>query len=385
MIAYSHPVLDQVTPTRREFLATGAILGGATMLSACAPGTEPLANVSASGPCLPKVRASADRAIRQLVGLRPYRPSGFVVRREAIDDKRLVHNYGHGGGGITLGWGSSKLAVDLGLPGHQGPVAVIGAGIMGLTTARLLQEAGQQVTIYTSQLPPETTSNIAGGQWYPSSVFSGSQLTPEFEQQFVAASAYSYYRYQLLVGEHYGVRWMPTYELSNRPINMGQVDRLIANMLPEMQTFEEADNPFGTLHLRRSYNMYIEPARFLRAIQRDILLAGGKITVRHFHDRGEVQALPEKLIFNCTGLGAAELFGDEELIPVRGQLEILLPQPEINYAYTNRRGLYMFPRSDGIVLGGTFERGQFDRTPQPEVSSRIVDGHAAIADAMRCA
>ena len=58
----------------------------------------------------------------------PIARSGFVVRAEALGDKRLVHNYGHGGAGITLCWGSSKLATELGLPGHQGPVAVIGAG-----------------------------------------------------------------------------------------------------------------------------------------------------------------------------------------------------------------------------------------------------------------
>jgi D-amino-acid oxidase len=38
--------------------------------------------------------------------------------------------------------------------GHSGPVAVIGAGVMGLTTARLVQEAGLPVTIYTAELPP---------------------------------------------------------------------------------------------------------------------------------------------------------------------------------------------------------------------------------------
>jgi len=88
--------------------------------------------------CLPPVDVSADRIIRTLAGLRPYRASGFVVRAEALGDKRLVHNYGHGGAGITLSWGSSKLAVDLGLPGHRGPVAVLGAGVMGLSTARLM-------------------------------------------------------------------------------------------------------------------------------------------------------------------------------------------------------------------------------------------------------
>src|SRR3546814_6204183 len=88
--------------------------------------------------------------------LRPYRPSGFVILAEALGAKRLVHNYGHGGAGITLSWGTSRLAADLGLQGHAGPVAVIGAGVVGLTTARLVQEAGFSVTIYTAKLPPET-------------------------------------------------------------------------------------------------------------------------------------------------------------------------------------------------------------------------------------
>ncbi len=110
------------------------------------------------------------RVIRTVAGLRPYRAQGFVVRGEQLGEKRLVHNYGHGGGGITLSWGSSKLAAELGLQGHSGPVAVIGSGVMGLSTARLVQEAGFPVTIYAAALPPDTTSNIAGGQFHPFAV-----------------------------------------------------------------------------------------------------------------------------------------------------------------------------------------------------------------------
>jgi D-amino-acid oxidase len=66
--------------------------------------------------------------------------------------------------------------------------------------------------------------------------------------------------------------------------------------------------------------------------------------------------VPEPVIISCTGLGAAELFGDPELQPVKGQLTVLLPQPEIDYAVLAGH-LYMFARSDGIQLGGTHERG----------------------------
>ena len=150
---------------RRVFLGSAA---SALALPGCVT-TRTTASTTPRG-CLPPVLVDESRIIRTIAGLRPYRASGFVVRAEALGDKRLVHNYGHGGAGITLSWGTSRLAADLGLPGHSGPVAVIGAGVMGLTTARLVQEAGFPVTIYTKALTPDTTSNIAGGQWSPFAV-----------------------------------------------------------------------------------------------------------------------------------------------------------------------------------------------------------------------
>src|SRR5688500_3156707 len=99
---------------RRAFIGSTA---SALILPGCA---TTLARTASRGGCLQPVDVSPDRVIRIVAGLRPYRAAGFVVRAEALGDKRLVHNYGHGGAGITLSWGSSKLATDLGLPGHQG-------------------------------------------------------------------------------------------------------------------------------------------------------------------------------------------------------------------------------------------------------------------------
>src|SRR5690349_15424162 len=59
------------------------------------------------------VKVARNRIIREVVGLRPYRPSGFVVDAQRFGNKLLVHNYGHGGGGVTLSWGTASLAVDL--------------------------------------------------------------------------------------------------------------------------------------------------------------------------------------------------------------------------------------------------------------------------------
>jgi glycine/D-amino acid oxidase-like deaminating enzyme len=355
---------------RRTFAA-----GSAALLSGCA--TTSGRSYSNCTPLAP-VLVDQSRVIRTVAGLRPYRRAGFVVRREQLGEKALVHNYGHGGGGITLSWGSSKLAAELGLQGHSGPVAVLGAGVMGLSTARLAQEAGFPVTIYTAALPPDTTSNIAGGQFHPFAVFHEGDVTPEFVAQFTRALDYSWRRFQIMVGDDYGVRWLPTYVEAD-----SVEDKVIANFPPVNRMLSRAEHPFPLDSVRRYDTMYVETGRYLRQMTRDVQIAGGRIEVRKFATPADIAALPEALVFNCTGLGSRDLFGDQLLTPIRGQLAILEPQPEIGYAFTGQAG-YMFPRPDGILLGGTFELDQWDATPQPETIAAILASHQRLFGAFRC-
>ena len=359
---------------RRSFAA-----GSAALLTGCATVTPRTARLTSCLP-LPPVKVDEGRVIRTVAGLRPYRASGFVVRAEPLGDKKLVHNYGHGGAGITLSWGSSKLATDLGLPGHSGSVAVIGSGIMGLTTARLVQEAGYPVTIYTAALPPDTTSNIAGGQWNPFGHFRDSAVTPAWRQQFRAAADYSWRRFQIMVGEDYGVRWLPTY---NESSGNGAEDRVIPTFPAAWKRLALDEHPFPVDSLTRYETIYVETGRFLARLLEDIRQADGRIEVRKFASPADLAALPERLVFNCTGLGSHALFGDQELIPVRGQLAILIPQPEVRYAFTGEAG-YMFPRPDGIILGGTFERGEWSTAPDPRDIARIIESHRQLFAGFRC-
>ena len=128
--------------------------------------------------------------------------------------------------------------------------------------------------------------------------------------------------------------------------------------------------------------MLIEPATFLLALVEDFHAAGGALEVKEFRDTGEVLTLEEPVVFNCTGLGSSQLFNDGDLQPIRGQLSFLLPQEEVDYIIVGNGGLYMFPRSDGILLGGTFEYDQWVAVPDPAASRRILDGHRAFFDSM---
>ncbi|ONF96086.1 FAD-dependent oxidoreductase [Sphingomonas jeddahensis] len=359
---------------RRQLLAAAPLL-----LPACTV-SRPRAAAAAPA-CLPRVHVAPERVIRTIAGLRPYRASGFVVRADRLDDKKIVHNYGHGGAGITLSWGTSRLAIDLGLPGHAGPVAVLGAGIMGLTTARLCQEAGYQVTLYAKARPPHTTSNIAGGQWEPASHFAEEAVTPAWRDQYARALDYSWRRFQIMVGDDYGIRWVPTYQQTGTPPGQPQA---LARYMPGLHYLDRAAHPFPIDgHVIRFDTMYAETGRLLRKLEQDVLIAGGTIVARDLATQADVAALPERLVFNCTGLGAAALFGDAELVPVRGQLAVLLPQPEVRYAFGGRMG-YMFPRADGILCGGTFEKGEYAAEPQPDDINRILSRHAAFFGGFRC-
>lgn len=375
---------------RRHFLhgalaasATLPLLSGCGALRATARGATRnygAPDISFSdGACgLPPVNVADEREIRTVVGLRPYRPSGFVVRMETLGDTRVVHNYGHGGSGITLSWGTSKLALELGAPGHSGPVAVLGSGAVGLCNAVLLQEAGFDVTIYTKALPPETTSNIAGGQWFPAFLFAPDKRTPAFDAQLLAAARYAYLRYQIMVGPRWGVRWMRNYYLSHHAFNedgLTGMRSLLREMMPEHRDLGPHEHPFPDYAFVRQFDTpIVEPPVYLAAMLDEFRIGGGKLRVGEIPDRAAIRALPEKLVFNCTGLGAKTLFDDDELTPIKGQLTILLPQPEVQYAviYGDQ---YMFPRSDGVLLGGTHEQGEWSLQPNLERKQELLAAH----------
>ena len=405
--------MKRTETNRRNFLRT-ALAAGAVM---AADGPRALARASignASPLLLPvsrlrapetrhfaPVKVAANRVIRTIVGLRPFRDEGFVVDAERLGNKLLVHNYGHGGAGVTLSWGTSSLAVDIArdfiqarpltqtaltrLPrlSRKSPLrfAVLGCGVIGLSTARLLQRRlqgeGASVTIYARDLPPQTTSNIAGAWWSPTSVYESDMVSAKFLEQFRLSCRISHRAFQELVGPEYGVRWIDTFELFVAEASLERGPSGGASLYPEIQVHRDPKHYFGFPFVRQFKSMLIEPHTYLRALLRDFYVAGGKVVVKEFKNRGELAQLREQIVFNCTGLGARELFGDQKLGPVRGQLEVLLPQAEIDYCYLSASG-YMFPRGDGIVLGGTFDHDNWSLEPNLEQRAGILEGHSGI-------
>ena len=134
-------------------------------------------------------------------------------------------------------------------------------------------------------------------------------------------------------------------------------------MLPEVRDLTPGEHSFGAPYVHRFTTMLIEPPVYLTAVMQDFRTDGGKVVVREFASANDVVALPEPVVMNCTGLGSATLFKDDQLTPVKGQLTFLLPQPEVDYIYL-RDELYMFPRRDGSSAGRDARAGSGDARAQ---------------------
>lgn len=195
--------------SRRGFLKNASYLGIAAtgLLSGCSTGKKAVElaeknyQVYLKRQRFPQLKISMDRVIKETVGLRPFRTLGPRVHKEELGNKCLIHNYGHGGSGWSLSWGSSQRALSLAQTSGTKQFGVLGCGVMGLTTATLLLQKGYEVTIYTKDLPPTVTSSKATGTWSPSHyLIDNEHVDDEFVARWKEDCLFSYRKFQDLLG-----------------------------------------------------------------------------------------------------------------------------------------------------------------------------------------
>ena len=360
--------------SRRQFLRHGFYAGVAVGLGLGCAQKTPQGLLLPAERRFAKANVSWDRIIRTSVGLRPARRSGFLVRTEKIGDKIFVHNYGHGSRGVTLCWGTSHMAVDEALTTGKTRFAVIGCGAVGLATARLLQEKGFDVTIYARDVPPHTTSDHAEAVW------DGGD-NPDPGDLWIRAARLSHGYFTKMVGDHYGVRWIEYYSRSYKNLRLShEPGSLLGDLYRDFKSFDEDELPFSTPSVIRWSTMLIEPPIYMKAVVNDFQSKQGKIVVRVFPDLQSLLELPEPVIMNCSGLGAKFLFNDEEMFPIKGQLTILLPQPEIDYIVDIPGSVV--PRKDGLVLAGTYGPGVWALEPNMVAMREYMNRHMEFANRM---
>jgi len=346
---------------------------------------------------LAPIKAQTDRITGIYVCTRPFRAAGPRIETERLDHKTIVHNYGHGGSGWSLSWGSSALALRMAQATGARKIGVIGCGALGLTSALLAQRAGLGVRIYAKELPPDVYSIRASGLWTPDSRICDAEHAAAFGDRWEEMTRTSFRMYQSLLGlPGKPIEWIEGYALSDEPFGRpeapvpdepeyGSLHARVRDLTPRSVELAAGTHPFPQAYVRRYTTMMFNISSYARMLLSDFLAAGGKVEVREFHEPRELMKLPERTLINATGYGARALFKDDSIIPVRGQTARLIPQPEVTYGLYMEH-LSMVPRSDGLlvqVLGDTGNFNNSDVTPDRAVSEAAVRQLADMVSRMR--
>lgn len=370
---------------RRAFLGASAALALGGCVSVDVDRRDPVAapgrRAFRTPPPLASIDARPERIMALTVCLRPFRAAGPRLDVETVGDKRVVHNYGHGGSGWSLSWGSGLIAVRRALEGGAKDVAVIGCGALGLTAATLAQRAGARVTIYAKERMPDVRSARATGIWSPDSRIALANAVdaafPALWEQ-MARDSFRIHQHYLGLADT-PVEYADRYTCSDTPMTGGggggaealefvNYGRRVRDLMPPSEPLEPGQHPFPTPYVRKGTQVTYNITEYGRVLMNDFLLGGGRIETVEFHSPSELAALPQKVIINCTGYGARDLWKDQSLTPVRGQLAWLIPQPEVTYGLFYR-GVGVTSRRDGLIVqqtGGSDMFGYGDANEQPD-------------------
>lgn len=369
---------------RRRFLKGVGAVAALGALDACR-GVPGFSRTGALRLQLPPIRASVDRITRITVCTRPFRAQGPRLEVEKVGAKTVVHNYGHGGSGWSLSWGSGAIAAASAMATGERDIAVIGCGALGLTTALQLQRTGAHVTIYAKDLPPNVRSSLATGSYTPSSrICLEEHATPEFKQAWAHMARQTFERFQSFLGlPGTPVEFIDTYAVSDEAFTgrrrrevigrpqFAELEReLTPDLLPQPVDYEPGSHQFGQRYVRGNSQLMFNLSAYTHTLMEEFSARGGTIQITEFNTPNDFSRLKEKTLVHATGYGARALFGDQSVVPVRGQLtRLITKEDDVRYGLSYHNVSFV-PRRDGFVVQAVGENDYYGYDDETTVANR---------------
>lgn len=339
---------------------------------------------------LPDIDFSRANIAGVSVGVRPI-GKGINLDIKEIEGKTVCFNTGHGGFGACIApacAGEIVRRFELSNPNcdRAQPLAVIGAGFSGLFTAKALLAAGYtNVTIYANQFPvagdflyapgktPPITSMVAGGYFYPFMVSMPDQSL--YEKLVVGSWEWWLANQTQLPGISMRNVFSVTHE--NPAMANSLVEKLMGASSRKVSVTIDGHQHTPAWEYK---TLFIDGKTMLPWLLDDLRAKGVRFVKTTISGLGQ---LSENVLFNCSGLGSAKLFG-ELLIPSRGQL-IHFKMPNGQFPYFLRgivggRAVNFYPTPNGVALGLTAEVGEDGVVPNVSLLERsLSDAHAFMA------
>jgi D-amino-acid oxidase len=255
-------------------------------------------------------------------------------------------------------------------------VIVVGAGVVGLTSAVRLAEAGHRVDVVGRDLPLETTSAVAAALWYPYLAL------PRDRVAAWAARSYDVFA-ELAADPATGVRMLDGTEV----FRTATADPWWRDAVPLLRRVTPTDGlPDGYADGWTFRAPVVEMPVYLKWLVGRLGDLGGTVT------RLNLAGLPQAgdvggadVVLDCAGLGVRLLAADPSVVPVRGQVVVLeqIGLEEWWLDAADGAPTYVVPRGSDIVVGGTEEHGEWSRTPDPETAREIIERATALVPALR--
>jgi D-amino-acid oxidase len=246
---------------------------------------------------------------------------------------------------------------------HAADALVIGAGVIGLSAAIRLQEAGLRVRVWTALPPVASTSAVAAALWYPYRAFPAERVGAWGRITFDELS-------RLADEPASGVAMVSGMEVWRHPVP----DPPWAATLPGVRRVAPEELPAGYVDGHAVTVPVARMDRYLAYLADRLAGGGGRVEMRTVRVLARA-AQAASLVVNCAGLGARTLVPDDTLTPIRGQV-VRVENPGVERFWLDEEHpdgvTYIVPRGGDCILGGTAEEGEWDTTPGPDVARAIL-------------
>lgn len=242
-------------------------------------------------------------------------------------------------------------------------IIILGCGVSGLTCGLRLIEDGFKVKILAHEIPPNTTSDTATALWYPYKAYP--------EERVLGWCQFSYQKFdelsQLEASGVYFVELMPIFA---KPVG----DPWWMNAVRRFRYAEAHELPKD---YKGGYVIevpLIEAPIYMDYLMTEFQRRGGTIQATETKiDSLEALYLETSLLINCSGIGAKQVCGDDDVYPIRGQV-IRMSNPDITRSFLDEaQPYYLFARKNDCIVGGTAQAHQWELEYDPETAETMLN------------